>query len=272
MTAAMENDPTLLLHAYLDGELDPAHALEVERRLVTDRTLAAERERIEALRRVIRERLPRLTAPPGLALRIEAAIAGTSLRRATLASRFRASSLGPASRDFSWRAMAASVMLAAFLSSGATWFVLRPEPPGSNIADGTADMVVASHLRALMAPQPTDVVSSDRHTVKPWFNGRLPEAPRVVDLGNEGFPLVGGRIDVISRTPVPTLVYRHRQHLISLIAVPNGKAGAAAVARRTIAGYNVLSWSQNGIVYWAVSDLAAADLEAFAKAFREAAA
>ena len=101
------------------------------------------------------------------------------------------------------------------IASGATWFVLRP-----NGAEASAELVVASHMRALMAPQPTDVSSSDRHTVKPWFNGRIPQAPRVVDLTDKGFPLVGGRIDVIGREPVPTLVYRHRQHLISLTAVP----------------------------------------------------
>jgi anti-sigma factor RsiW len=262
MTASIENDPSLLVHAYLDGELDPAHALEVERQLATDRALAAERERIEALQRVIEERLPRITLPPGLARRIEAAIGGTPLRPSFLPFSLRASSLGP-----SWRALAASVMLAVFLASGATWFVLRPGP-----ADAMADMVVASHMRALMAPQPTDVGSSDRHTVKPWFNGRVTEAPRVVDLSAEGFPLVGGRIDVIGRIPVPTLVYRHRQHLISLMAVPNGQTLAATAARRTIAGYNVLTWTQNGVVYWAVSDLAAADLDTFAKAFREAGA
>jgi anti-sigma factor RsiW len=122
-----------------------------------------------------------------------------------------------------------------------------------------------------MAPQPTDVGSSDRHTVKPWFNERVTEAPRVVDLGNEGFPLVGGRIDVIGRIPVPTLVYRHRQHLISLMAVPNSQALATPAVQRTVAGYNVLTWTQDGVVYWAVSDLAAADLDTFAKAFRAAA-
>ena len=77
----------------------------------------------------------------------------------------------------------ASVVLAVFLASGATWFVLRPGP-----ADATADMIVASHVRALMAPQPFDVASSDRHTVKPWFNGRIADAPRVVDLADQGFP------------------------------------------------------------------------------------
>ena len=154
-------------------------------------------------------------------------------------------------------------MLAVFLASGATWFVLHPGP-----ADATADMIVASHVRALMAPQPIDVASSDRHTVKPWFDGRIADAPRVVDLADQGFPLVGGRVDVIGRAPVATLVYRHRQHLISLSAVPGGQTIAATPKK--IAGYNILSWSENGTVYNAVSDLAAPDLETFAKAFRAA--
>jgi anti-sigma factor RsiW len=241
-------DPRLLVHAYVDGELDPAHALEVERQLADDPALAAERERVEALRRVIAEQLPREGAPPGLVRRIETAI---GLRPAP--ARF-------SSRP-SWRALAASVAVAAFLGSGATWLALSPGP-----AD--ADMVVANHVRALMATQPVDVGSSDQHTVKPWFNGRIPEAPRVVDLASEGFPLVGGRIDVIGHTPVATLVYRRRQHLISLSEVPAGRT--IATAPDQIAGYNIVSWADNGVAYWAVSDVAAADLDAFAKAFRAA--
>jgi anti-sigma factor RsiW len=238
-------DPALLVHAYLDGELDPAHALEIESQLAAVPALAAERDRIEALRRLIGERLPREAPPPGLARRIEAAVG-----------------MRHASSQPSWRALAASVLLAAFVGGVATWFVLHPGP------DAMAEMVVASHMRALMAPQPTDVSSSDRHAVKPWFNGRTPEAPRVVDLTADGFPMVGGRIDVVGRVPVPTLVYRHRQHLISLSAVPAG--GNAIVAPRAIAGYNILTWTENGIAYWAVSDLAATDLDKFAAAFRAA--
>ena len=143
--------------------------------------------------------------------------------------------------------------------------MLRPSP-----AEASAELVVASHMRALMAPQPIDVSSSDRHTVKPWFNGRIPQAPRVVDLTDKGFPLVGGRIDVIGTQPVPTLVYRHRQHLISLIAAPIA-SGAAPSARQTIAGYNVLSWRDDNTAYWIVSDLGVGDLEAFATAFRDSA-
>lgn len=247
MTAST-NDPRLLVHAYVDGELDPANALELEQQLANDPRLAAERERIEALRRVIAERLPPEAAPPGLAGRIEAAV-GARTAPARIAS------------HPSWRALAASVLVAAFLGSGATWLALSPAP-----AD--ADMVVANHVRALMAPHPVDVDSSDRHTVKPWFSGRIPEAPRVVDLSNDGFALIGGRIDVIGRTPVPTLVYRVRQHLISVSALPAGRAVAMPEAQ--IAGYNVESWTDNGVAYWAVSNVAAADLNAFVKAFRAA--
>jgi anti-sigma factor RsiW len=246
-------DPSLLVHAYLDGELDPANALEVERRLAADPALAAERARVEALRSAIAERLPREAPPPELLRRIETAIGARPLP-----ARFSARRL--ASHP-TWRALAASVLLALFVGSGSTWLALRPEPKS-----GTPDLLVASHLRALMAPQPIDVASSDQHTVKPWFNGKIPESPRVVDLSAEGFPLVGGRIDVIGRAPVPTLVYRMRQHLISLTALPATLASASA-AKGAIAGYNMLSWTDNGLSYWAVSDLNAPELETFAKAF-----
>ena len=220
--------------------------------LPSDPALAAERDRVEALRRAIRERLPLEAAPADLARRIETAV---GLRRDDART----------SSHPSWRALAASVVLAVFLASGATWLALRPHP-----ADATADMIVASHVRALMAPQPFDVASSDRHTVKPWFNGRIADAPRVVDLADQGFPLVGGRVDVIGRAPVATLVYRLRQHLISLTAVPGGRTIAATP--REIAGYNIVSWREDGTAYSAVSDVAAPDLETFAKAFRAASA
>src|SRR5205814_2915569 len=133
----------------------------------------------------------------------------------------------------SWRALAASVALAAIVGSGSTYLTLGPQR-----GDPVADAVVAGHIRALMAPQAFDVASSDRHTVKPWFNGRIPEAPRVVDLARDGYPLVGGRLDVIAHTPVPTLVYRHRLHLISLTAMPRGGVAEIIPAEAVIDGYN----------------------------------
>jgi anti-sigma factor RsiW len=237
-------DPRLLVHAYIDGEIDAARGIELEQQMAADPTLAAERDRVEALRRLIAEKLPPEAAPAGLARRIEAAV---GLRKAM--------------PQPSWRALAASMLVAAFVGSGATWFALQP-------ASIDAEMVVDNHIRGLMAAQPIDVSSSDQHTVKPWFNGRIPEAPRVVDLSREGFTLIGGRIDVIGRVPVPTLVYGIRKHLISLTAVPEGRQFASAPA--AIAGYNIRSWTDNGQIYWAVSDVSAGDLDRFAKAFREA--
>ncbi len=244
-TPANPDDARLLVHAYLDGELDPVHAVEMQRRLGGDPALAAERARIAALRRLIGERLPKETMPADLTDRIERTL---GLRRQRERS--------------SWPALAAAAILAAIMASGTTWLLLRP------VAEASVELVVASHMRALMAPQPTDVSSSDRHTVKPWFNGRIPEAPRVVDLTDKGFPLVGGRIDVIGTRPVPTLVYRHRQHLISLSAVPTESIMHAS-GRHALAGYNVLRWREGDTDYWAVSDLGVADLEAFARAFRD---
>jgi anti-sigma factor RsiW len=245
MSPEQHPDPMLLVHAYVDGELDPANALEIERQMASDPRLAAERARVEALRRVLDERLPREPLPPHLRARIESAI-GSRARTQP-----------------SWRALAASVVLAAGLASGSTWLAIAPGP-----AETTADLVVANHMRGLMASQPIDVTSSDRHTVKPWFNGKIPEAPRVVDLSRQDFPLVGGRIDVVHRTPVPTLVYRYQRHLISLTAVPAGSRAAAGL--KMIEGYNVLSWTDDGVTYWAVSDVTLKELEAFAEAFRTA--
>ena len=250
----ISNDPSLIVHAYVDGELDAVQSLEIERQIAGDPTLAAERARVEALRSAIRERLPREAAPPNLVRRIEAAITSQHTRgRSHVSSRS------------SWRALAASVVLTAFLASGSTWLLLNPGP-----TETVADIVVANHLRALMATKPIDIASSDSHTVKPWFNGRIPDAPRVVDLGQKGFPLVGGRIDVIGRVPVATLVYQRRQHLISLSAVPSGALSSMAPVPRAIAGYNILSWTDGDIIYWAVSDVAAGDLGTFVKDFRSA--
>jgi anti-sigma factor RsiW len=257
MTApSAPRDVRLLVDAYVDGELDPVNALAFEQRLAEDPALAAEHSQVEALRKLMHSRIAREAAPADLRARVAASV-GLGVRQTPLSGRY--------SRRASWQALAASAALAAVLGSGSTWLLVRP-PPGEEVAEA----VVASHMRALMAPQPADVSSSDRHTVKPWFNGRIPQAPRVVDLTGEGFPLIGGRLDVVGRVPVPTLVYRHRQHLVSLVAIPESSRGGTSPVRRTIDGYNVLGWSQDGVAYWVVSDLGMADLDNFARAFRAA--
>src|SRR5216684_5097639 len=242
-----EDDPKLLVHAYVDGELDPANARALERRIQSEPALAAERDRVEALQRVLRSKFPLAPAPAHLRERIERA---AGLRRL------------PARPT--WLALAASVALAVIVSSSSTFIALAP--PG----DATADAVVSDHIRALMAPQPADVASSDRHTVKPWFNGKIPESPRVVDLAKDDFPLLGGRIDVIGRQPAPVLVYGHGKHVISLTAMPAPGKPDAAPSTRASEGYHLLAWTEGGTTYWAVSDVAAADLAHFAELFRTA--
>jgi anti-sigma factor RsiW len=248
MSESTSDDNSLLLvHAYLDGELDAANALAIAQRMSAEPALAAEGERVMALKSLIHERLPRELAPPGLHARIETSVGGVRRARA----------------QPSWRALAASIILTAVVASSSTWFIAGSEP-----ANIVADTLVSDHIRALMAPQPIDVVSSDRHTVKPWFNGRIPESPRVVDLEKDGFPLVGGRLDVVDQTPVPTLVYRHAKHLISLTEIPAESHIELARMPRTINGYNLVHWTENGVSYWAISDLALPQLEQFAQLFR----
>jgi len=247
----IHEDSTLPVHAYLDGELDPMNALAVEDRMSTDPALAAERVRVEALQRLMHAHLPRESPPPGLRMRIETVIGMQHSRRRIVHTRF------------SWRALAASIAVTAFVASNSTSMLLAPSQ-SNLIRDGIVD----AHLRSLMAPQPIDVASSDQHTVKPWFNGRIPNAPRVVDLAKEGFPLVGGRIDVVAEKPVPSLVYAHRKHLVSLTAVPDSGHANSQPVLRVVNGYNVYRWTEGGVAYWAVSDVASADLDKFAELFR----
>jgi anti-sigma factor RsiW len=249
----IHEDSTLPVHAYLDGELDPANALAVEKRMSTDPTFAAECERVDALQRLMRQHLPREAPPPGLRMRVESAV-GMRRPRAGLAH-----------RQFSWRALAASIAVTAFVAGSSTSMLLSSLPPSS---DMIRTGIVDAHIRSLMAPQPIDVASSDKHTVKPWFNGRIPQAPRVVDLAKADFPLVGGRIDVVGETPVPTLVYAHGKHLVSVTAVPDAKHTDSAPTPSEANGYNIYRWTEDGVAYWAVSDVAPADLDKLVTLFR----
>jgi anti-sigma factor RsiW len=254
----IREDFILPVHAYLDGELDPANALAMEKRMSTDPALAAACERIDALQRLMRTHLPREAPPPGLRRRVEIAV---GMQR----PRVRFAQTRSAHGQFSWRALAASIAVTAVVAGTSTSMFLAPSQ-----SDLVRNGVVDAHIRALMAPQPIDVASSDRHTVKPWFNGRIPQAPRVVDLAKQDFPLAGGRIDVVGEVPVPTLVYVHGKHLISLTAVPDSGQADSAPVLSAASGYNMYRWTDDGVAYWAVSDVAAADLNKLVTLFRTA--
>jgi len=240
------DNPALLLHAYIDGELNAVDALKVEQHLETDPALRAERDRIVALRHVMAERLPREELPPGLRQRVENAV---GMRR-------------PSPRP-TWLSLAASIVVTAAIASSSSWFVSQYAQDHDR-----EQAIFSNHLRSLMAPQAVDVASSEQHTVKPWFNGRVAEAPRVIDLAGAGFPLAGGRVDVVKREPASTLVYRRRQHTISLTAVRIGTNKTTPFTESTDRGFNVVTWQQDGVEYWTVSDLNMAELREFARLFQ----
>jgi len=245
MTASATDNNELQINAYCDGELDPASAIEFERQLADDEFLKARYIRLLSLRRILRS-LPQYDVPPGLRSRMNS---GLKSERPYRAQR---------PRSWSFRALAAAAVLGAIIPSAVMLTIEH-----YNLRDEVASQVVAGHIRSLMAPQPFDVASSDRHAFKPWFTSRVHESPQVVDLTAQGFMLVGGRVDVVGHDPVATIVYKHAAHTVSLTTLPPGQS----VSERAIAGYNVRSWDDAECTYMAVSDLPSADLATFEQAF-----
>jgi anti-sigma factor RsiW len=253
MIASMKDNDELLLNAYCDGELDPTSAIEFERRLAENESLKAQYTRLLSLRRAVRS-LPQYEMPAGLRARIQSTLDAD-----------RPVQVGPAAqarrlhqRSWSFRALAAAAVFGAVISSSVMMTIGRYD-----LHENVAREVVAGHIRGLLAPQPFDVASSDRHTVKPWFTSHLPESPQVPDLAAQGFVLLGGRVDVIGHDPVATIVYKHAKHTVSLTTLQPGQS----VSNQTIAGYNVRSWSDAEFTYIAVSDIPPEDLATFERAF-----
>ena len=245
-----DDETLLLLGAYADGELSPGEVLAMERRLAAEPDLRAMAERLRGLSGPVRTILAEVPVPDTLRGRIVQQVGFADPQ--------------PARRRFgSWPALAATLVTGIAL--GASFGGLVPRRT-AEAPDPIGEAVLAGHLRGLIAPQPFDIASSDRHVVKPWFNGRTTIAPDAPDLADRGFPLVGGRIDIVAGKPVPTLIYRHDRHVISVTAVPGtGDAPGGAESRD---GSLIERWSTDDLSYWAVSDLNARDLRGFVELFR----
>ena len=250
-------DPRRLrLHAALDGELDAANALALERDLAADPTLAAEYREIDAVRDAMRRLVPRDAAPKTLvdgvlALAEPASVVPLAPRRV---ARWRQGL--PIAASFAALGFAAGVGLSS----------LRLPNPSA----GVAETLVADFARAAVAGQPFDVASSDRHTVKPWLAGRTTVSADIVDLAAQGFPLAGGRVAIVGRVPVPTLVYRHNEHWVAVTELPLGAGAPSSEGIATVDGYHVARWAGAGLAYVAVSDMDAKTLADFVATFRAA--
>jgi anti-sigma factor RsiW len=244
----------LLVQAEFDGELDAAQAA----RLAAHRTDCPECQAAEADLTRARELIrPDLYQPAPDALRQRV------LARLQPASAAPAPQMRPRWRFAGWRPPAFGFGLGAACAAALT-LVLSPAE------QSLTDQVVAGHVRALQPGHLEDVPSTDQHTVKPWFDGRLDFAPPVRDLAATNFPLRGGRLDYIGGRPVAALVYQRDKHIIDLFLWPagNGTVSAAANAERN--GYNVVHWVQDGMNFWAVSDVEPNQLRQFAAMWQRA--
>jgi anti-sigma factor RsiW len=249
-----------MLEAYLDKELDRREARELENHLDACPDCRAALTRLDELRLALRDRALRYEAPAALRARI-AASAQTERGGRPSAALASAASRRTRSGSRAWQRLAAACVL-AFGAGAASVYLWNPHPPSADAAALVAHDLFASHWRALAAASPVDVVSSDRHTVKPWFAGKIAQAPLVLDFADRGFALAGGRIDYVGTQRVPVLVYRHGQHLIDVFVLPQDAAASLAqpVQRE---GYTLDTVTLGGQPAAIVSDMDAHEFAAF---------
>jgi anti-sigma factor (TIGR02949 family) len=231
------------LDAYLDRELDTESSAAVREHVKTCAACRRQLAQREALARLVRG-VPYYSAPDRLRARV-------------LAQSTRSNSVR---RVLTWAAAAVLV-----LSVGAGMTLWRPASSRGNVI---ADEVVSNHVRSFMANHLFDVQSTDLHTVKPWFLGKLDFSPPVVDLASIGFPLVGGRLDYVGGRPVAALVYQRQKHTINVFVSPEGGDPSTRDLFLTIRGFNLRHWIHNGMSFWAVSDLNSAELGEFTSALQ----
>ena len=238
-----------LLHAYLDGELDVVSDVALIHHMDQCPECAQAYRNQQALRAALRTSALAFPPPEHLEQRVRSAVR-------------RASRTDTRIRVWIWpwlrvgAAFAAGVLLMWGVGS------LRTGPAPEDLL---TQEVIAGHTRSLMASHLTDVTSSDQHTVKPWFEGKLPFAPPVQDMAAQGFPLIGGRLDYLGNRPVAALVYQRHQHIINLFLWPTTTDVAPEATRRTRHGYNLIHWTTADMTYWVVSNLNMSELQEFVR-------
>ena len=236
-----------LIHGYLDGELDLVKSIEIEQHLAGCAACKQTYKGLRGLQAAVRNDAFRFAPPADLEKRLR-----STVRREDKSEQ------RPV--RLHWRWLAAATVCGAILVGVLSFTALFSRPSSDDLL---AQEVVSSHVRSLMAAHLADVVSTDQHTVKPWFDGKLDFSPRVEDFKQQGFALTGGRLDYIGNRPVAALVYMRRQHPINVFVWPATAAPTMNEKAFERQGYNLIRWSNGGMTYWAVSDLNLAELQQF---------
>jgi anti-sigma factor RsiW len=258
MSAMPDCDKVLLVQAELDGELGAAEAAGLAAHRAECPICEAAAVELAQARALVRDDLYQ-PVPEDVRHRVMTALAAARPARPAMAAAA-PESLGWWHR---WWSNGASFGLGAACAAALAFLLLMPAMP-----PGLTEQVIAGHVRALQPGHLQDVASEDRHTVKPWFDGRIDFAPPVKDLAAARFPLTGGRLDYLDGRPVAALIYQRDKHVIDLFVWPAAGETPPQSAERQ--GYNIVHWSQNGMAFWAVSDLETAQLKQFAEDWRRA--
>ena len=240
------------LHGYLDGELDAARSAEFERHLESCRECASALAAEESLRSSLQRSGLYEHAPVSLRKKIRAELGTATATASSIMQRI------PMWR---WIAVAASILVVATIS----WFAWPRSGTTAASAPFTAAELIDAHIRSLQPGHLTDVASTDQHTVKPWFNGKLDFAPPVKDYADEGFSLIGGRLDVLAGRNVAVLVYARRKHFINVFVLPTKEPDTPIHPPGLRQGYQWLHWRHQGMEYCAVSDVSLSDLHELAQ-------
>jgi anti-sigma factor RsiW len=251
------DEAEILLHALIDGELDAGHAREVEAHIATCASCAAKLADYRQMSQQVAGAGLRYTAPASLRQRIDAALPTAPP----------VSNVTPMpSRRGVLRGFALGSAVSAMAATGLVAIVLRNDDEQRIESE-----IVSAHLRSLQAGHLIDVVSSDQHTVKPWFNGKLDVSPPVIDLTAQGFTLIGGRLDYVDARAIGAVVYKRRAHVINLFVAQTSDTERRAATIDTIQGFNIRRWRDRGLNYWAVSDIGTDELAEFGEKFEAAA-
>jgi anti-sigma factor RsiW len=238
----------LLIGPYADGELEAAAVLELEKHIRDCSACAVEWRNLQSLKKALKQDALYFEAPEQLRRRIRSEL--PSLRRAA-----------PQRPAWNWNWLTTAWSGAFAVSLASLFIVLQTRP---SVEQQFATEIVSSHIRSLMGSHTFDVESTDQHTVKPWFAGKLDFSPPVKDLTAQEFPLVGGRLDYVGGRGVAALVFRRNKHIINLYVWPTNERDSKPVAVAPRQGYNLVRWSAAGMTFWAVSDLNEKELIQFA--------